>query len=72
MTTDRPADRPATVPASDAETLDAIQWMLRDPEWGVGMLEDIADRLRRNGRTVENLPDPEDPHAEGLATWVRH
>ena len=46
--------------------------MLRDPEWGVGMLEDIADLLRRNGRTVENLPDPEDPHAEGLATWARH
>ena len=27
---------------TDADALDAIAHMLRDPEWGVGMLEDIA------------------------------
>ena len=72
MSTDQSTAAGATAPISDTETLDQIQWMLRDPEWGVGMLEDIADLLRRNGRSVENLPDPADPHAEGLATWARH
>lgn len=72
MSTDRPDPAADTAAADDAETLDQIQWMLRDPEWGVGMLEDIADLLRRNGRSVDSLPDPEDPHAEGLATWARH
>lgn len=45
--------------------LDEIAEMLRDPDWGVGMLEDIADIVRRAGRSVENYPD-ERP------TWGRH
>ena len=57
---------------ADTAALNAIQWMLRDPDWGVGMLEDIAELVRRTGRDVANLPDPDDPAAEGLATWARH
>lgn len=45
--------------------LDEIAEMLRDPDWGAGMLEDIADIVRRTGRSVENYPD-ERP------TWGRH
>jgi hypothetical protein len=45
--------------------LDVIAEMLRDPEWGVGMLEDIADLVRGTGRSVENYPD-------NRATWERH
>ena len=50
---------------ADRAALDRIQHMLRDPEWGVGMLEDIADIIRGTGREVENLPDDE-------PTWDRH
>lgn len=45
--------------------LDEIAEMLRDPEWGVGMLEDIGDIVRRTGRNVENYPDDR-------PTWERH
>jgi hypothetical protein len=50
---------------ADKTALDAIQHMLRDPEWGVGMLEDIADLVRATGRDVENLPGD-------VPTWDRH
>lgn len=50
---------------NDSKTLDAIAEMLRDPDWGVGMLEDIADLVRGSGRTVENYPDDR-------PTWDRH
>lgn len=51
--------------AADARAVEAIAEMLRDPEWGVGMLEDIAELVRGTGRTVEDYPD-------GHATWERH
>ena len=49
----------------DAAALDRIQETLRDPEWGVGMLEDIAGIVTRTGRVVEDYPD-------GRPTWGRH
>lgn len=53
------------IPLPDKLALDDIAEMLRDPDWGSGMLEDIADLVRRTGRTVENYPDDR-------ATWERH
>lgn len=50
---------------TDGEALDRIAEMLCDPDWGSGMLEDIADLTRATGRTVENYPD-------GRSTWARH
>ena len=49
----------------DKSALDRIQEMLRDPEWGVGMLEDIAHLVNMTGRDVRNYPD-------GHLTWDRH
>jgi hypothetical protein len=59
--------RNASLPAGlgDAAAVEVIAEWLRDPEWGVGMLEDIADTIRRTGRSVEDYPD-------GRATWGRH
>jgi len=59
------AERRWVTPASDAFVLDEIAEMLRDPEWGVGMLEDIRDLVNRTGRTCENYPDDR-------STWGRH
>jgi hypothetical protein len=56
------ADRDA---GRDGDALDRIQEMLRDPQWGVGMLEDIAEIVTGTGRTTKNYPD-ERP------TWGRH
>lgn len=58
-----PPRQPGT--SDDTDALDRIQHMLRDPEWGVGMLEDIADIIRGTGREVENLPGD-------APTWDRH
>ena len=52
-------------PGSDARALDVIAEWLRDPERGLGMLEDIADVIRASGRSVEDYPD-------GRPTWDRH
>lgn len=49
---------------SDLQALDLIAYMLRDPDWGVGMLEDIAELVTRTGRSLENPTDE--------ATWFRH
>jgi hypothetical protein len=49
----------------DADALDQIAEILRDPEWGVGMLEDIGDIARSAGRSIENYPDER-------STWERH
>ena len=48
----------------DAPTLDMIAEMLADPEWGVGMLEDIADLVKRTGRSMANPTE--------ISTWDRH
>lgn len=50
---------------SDAQALDAIQHILRDPEWDVAMLEDISDLIEATGRDLDDNPD-------GVATWSRH
>jgi hypothetical protein len=52
-------------PLTDRKGLDEIAEMLRDPEWGVGMLEDIRDLVNRTGRTCENYDDDR-------STWGRH
>jgi hypothetical protein len=49
---------------ADARALDAIAHMLRDPDWGVGMLEDIAAIVSDTGRSLDN--PTEEP------TWDRH
>ena len=53
----------AAAEISDDRALDLVATMLRDPEWGVGMLEDIADLVRRTGRDLEG---------DGTPTWDRH
>jgi len=55
--------RQRTAAATDAAALDAIAKMLRDPEWGVGMLEDIADIVSRTDRDIAGNGEP---------TWDRH
>jgi hypothetical protein len=50
---------------TDPAALEGIQEMLRDPEWGVGMLEDIAELVQATGRTTEDYDD-------GRSTWPRH
>jgi hypothetical protein len=49
---------------TDAAGLDAIQHMLCDPDWGVGMLEDIAAIIIRTGRGLAN--------PSNQPTWARH
>lgn len=53
---------PELIPSNDA--LDYIAEMLRDPDWGVGMLEDIARIVTATGRNLDN-PDE-------VPTWDRH
>lgn len=57
-----PTDRSA--PLDDGDALDAIAEMLRDPDWGVGMLEDVAALVARTGRDLSN--------DIGEPTWDRH
>jgi hypothetical protein len=52
-------------PIDDHEALDHIAEMLRDPQWGAGMLEDIRQLVNRTGRTCDNYPDDR-------PTWERH
>lgn len=47
----------------DKAALDLIQHMLEDPDWGVGMLEDIAELVESTGR---------DCKGNGKSTWDRH
>lgn len=63
----RGVDQPNAKPDrnEDCLTLDKIQEILRDPDWGVGMLEDIGDLVGRTGRSIEDYPD-------GRSTWERH
>ena len=48
---------------TDEEALDQIAQWLRDPEWGVGMLEDIALTVEQTGRDCEG---------DESSTWERH
>lgn len=48
----------------DSEALDAIARMLQDPEWGSGMLEDVAEITAATGRDVEGDGETD--------TWDRH
>lgn len=56
------ADNPRTL--DDGRALTIIAEILRDPDWGVGMLEDIAVLVAKTGRDLSN-PDDE-------PTWDRH
>jgi hypothetical protein len=47
----------------DGRALDAIAHMLRDPDWGAGMLEDIAELVTGTGRSTTGTDEP---------TWDRH
>ena len=51
--------------------LEEIAYMLCDPEWGVGMLEDIAAIVKEAGFSVENIPDEDEPDG-WKRTWDRH
>ena len=53
----------------DTKALDLICNMLRHPEWGVGMLEDIAELVAATGRDVETQYDKD---GEPIDTWARH
>lgn len=48
---------------TDEHALDAIAQILRDPDWGVGMLEDISAIVAGTGRDVTG---------DGEPTWDRH
>lgn len=50
---------------TDADALDVIAHILRDPEWSSGMLEDIAEAVVATGRNLDALPGNE-------STWIRH
>ena len=58
-------------PLNDNQALDQIMEILRDPAWGVGMLEDIRELVDRSGRCCGSYPeDPDDPEAQ--SAWGRH
>ena len=69
---------------TDAAALDLIAHWLRDPDWGVGMLEDIAAVVSTTGRDCGSVPDTDcdrahDPDSafwtcacQPVATWARH
>lgn len=54
---------------TDAGALNRIQRILRDPEWGSGMLEDIGEIIVATGRSIDDLLDEE---GEPISTWGRH
>jgi hypothetical protein len=47
----------------DHLALDAIAVILRDPDWAIGMLEDIAALVAGTGRDLTG---------DGTPTWDRH
>jgi hypothetical protein len=59
------ADRTPNKDGVDRVALNEIQEMLRDPQWGSGMLEDIAEIVNGTGRSTKNYPDDR-------STWGRH
>ena len=48
-----PAEPNPTQAHLDAVALDRIAHMLRNPQWGVGMLEDLGDLVSDTGRTIQ-------------------
>lgn len=48
---------------SDSQAVERIAHWLRDPNWGAGMLEDIAAAITDTGR---------DLNGDGNPTWGRH
>lgn len=54
---------------TDSPALDRIAYMLRDPDWGVGMLEDIADIIRSTGRSLRTEISSD---GTPVSTWERH
>lgn len=59
----RSAARARSRSALAVYALDEIAELLRDPEWGVGMLEDIAVVVSATGRSLETPP---------ARRWDRH
>lgn len=51
----QPGEQHPTRTESDAAALDHIAHMLRDPEWGMGMLEDVAAWVAATGRTLDGM-----------------
>lgn len=51
---------------TDRSALDAIADMLRDPEWGVGMLEDIAEITGATGRSIQGTCGSCGHEADGI------
>jgi hypothetical protein len=49
----------------DGRVLTQIAEWLRNPEWAVGMLEDIAAEVHKTGRFTHDYPDRR-------STWGRH
>ena len=48
---------------TDSQAVELIAHWLRDPDWGVGMLEDIAEVITATGRDLSG---------NGQPTWGRH
>ena len=48
-----PAQQHGTRTEDDAAALDHIAHMLRDPDWGVGILEDVAAWVAATGRSLD-------------------
>lgn len=48
---------------NERDALDEVARILRDPDWGVGMLEDISQLVAFTGRDVDG---------DGSKTWDRH
>ena len=65
----------------DNRALDIIAYLLKDPDWGPGMLEDIAELVIRSGRSVETICHLAGEEGEDINdcsthehehTWSRH
>jgi hypothetical protein len=53
---------------TDDQALDAIAWILTDPEWAPGMLEDIGNIVAATGREIATVT----VDGEAVRTWDRH
>ena len=63
---DGEGDQDGSGTLTDADALDQVAELLRDPEWAPGMLEDVRDKVEETGRSTRSYPD-------GRSTWLnRH